>query len=100
MIEPTNGRVVWFHPAANDIPLADQYRGQPFAAIVCDVHTSYLINVMVVAKDGYPHPRRDVVLKQGDGEGQEFIGAYCEWMPYQKAVAKGERPPALHALYR
>jgi len=40
-------------------------------------------------------PRCAITLRQ---EGDPLpSGSYCEWMPYQKAVAKGEIAPTLHA---
>jgi len=32
-----------------------------------------------------------------DGEDIPESGTYCQWMPYQISVARGEIPPVLHA---
>ena len=39
-----------------------------------------------------------ITLRQEGDPDQGFAGGdYCKWMEYQKAVAKGEIPPAVHA---
>jgi len=97
VIEPTIGRVVLFHPAEDDAQLADQYRGQSFAAIICDVHDSCLLNLIVFAKNGYPHARVNVPLLQGDGVADERV-AYAHWMPYQ--LGQAARTEAAERLMR
>lgn len=85
MIKPTVGRVVWFYPEIDDEHFEDQGKG-PFAAMVCAVHSDFLINVVVFNEHGESEGRCDVTLVQ---EGQPVpFGAYAEWMPYQIGQAK------------
>ena len=92
IIEPTIGSVVLFHPAEDDAQLAHQYRGQSFAAIVCDIHDGCLLNLMVLAKNGYPHPRSNVPLLQGIGVADERV-AYAHLIPNQLYPLKGTATP-------
>jgi len=83
MIEPTVGRIVWFHPV-KDVPMADD--GQPLAGIIARVWTPHLINLTYFDCHGGVHAEKSVMLLQDDDlpiEGQ----AYAEWMPYQKGQA-------------
>lgn len=85
MIKPTVGRVVLFHPAKGDEHFEDQGAG-PFAAMVCAVHSDFLINVVAFNAYGESEGRTSVPLVQ---EGQPVpFGAYAEWMPYQIGQAK------------
>lgn len=89
MIKPTVGRVVWFH--TEFVPHQVE---QPMAAIVVKVHDDRLVNLVVFDEFGSPLGRQNVTLRQ---EGDVApSGIFCEWMPYQKAVAAGA-PPTLHA---
>lgn len=93
MITPTVGRVVWYHPSDEDpTPI---FRGEVLAAIVTRVLTDKEVNLVVFRADGITYGRHKVPLVQ-DGE-KSPVGRFCEWMPYQKAVAKGEITPTLHA---
>ena len=91
MITPTIGRVVLVfnrHRNAN--------KAKPEAAFIADVHSDRLINVGGVDHGGMPFAVTSLRLAQegdiiGDGE------VHAAWMPYQKAVAKGEIQPTLHA---
>jgi hypothetical protein len=88
MIAPSVGRVVWYHPTSP--------HEQPLAAHIAFVHAENLVNLMVIDKNGKPYPAAAVTLWQ---EGEPRVApsiAYCEWMPYQKAVAHGEIAPNLH----
>lgn len=94
MITPTPGRIVWYRP----VPGAVRYReGEPLAAIIVAVNSDRSVNLAVFSTWGDVHPAKNVVLLQ-DGDDPPAPGGYCEWMPYQKAVAKGEiAPTPLHA---
>lgn len=91
MIKPTVGRVVWYRESAAYYPPT-----QAMAAIVTKVTSDNLVNLAVFGPLGDCQGRLNVVLVQ-DTETPPKIGAYCEWMPYQKAVAAGTIPPTLHA---
>lgn len=84
MIQPTNGRIVWFYPASGD---ADFPPSGPFASIVTWVHSDHLINVCAFDGSGDSHGRQNVYLKQDEDENPAPEGAYCQWMPYQKGQA-------------
>ena len=47
--------------------------GQSFAAVVCDIHDGCLLNLMVIAKNGYPHARVNIPLMQGEGVVDERV---------------------------
>jgi hypothetical protein len=98
MIQPTVGRVVWYWPGPKDNDMATTISGwpQPFKADVVYVHDDRLVNLMVVDHSGTPHARRTVRLLQDD-DAKPDNEAFAVWMPYQKAVAKGEIPPTIHA---
>lgn len=88
MIKPTVGRHVWYW-------MPDTPQTKPFAAIVASVITDSLVNLSVIDSEGNQYGQRSVPLIQ-DGESPPRV-AYCEWMPYQKAVASGAIPPVVHA---
>lgn len=83
MIKPTVGRIVWYHPGAEDPgPYPD---GQPLAAIVTHVWTETCINLAIFDANGNPYSRTSVLLVQ---DGYPVPSAcYAEWMPYQKGQA-------------
>ena len=87
MITPTVGRVVWYHPERPHV--------QPWAAIVTYVHSDSMVNLVVFDENGIGRAKMSVHLAQ-ENEATNFDN-YCEWMPYQKAVAKGDIAPTLHA---
>ena len=93
MIKPTVGRVVLFTPSVND-PTRQLAPG-PQAAIVCYVHWDRMVNLAVFDANGRTYPASSVTLVQ-EGDEKPAQGYFAEWMPYQKAVAKGEIPPTLH----
>lgn len=97
MITPTVGRIVWYRPSKFDHGAMMIQNDQPLAAIVAYVWSDHLVNLTVSDHSGMTHSRTSVALKQGDQHDLADAGAYCEWMPYQKAVAKGEIAPTLHA---
>jgi hypothetical protein len=53
------------------------------------------VNLAVFGPQGNLTAVTDVPLRQPGDE--ELAGIYCEWMPYQQQVARGEIPPVLHA---
>lgn len=94
IIAPTVGRVVWFHPYAEDLELAryaQTHDGRPFAAIVAHVWSDTCVNLMVIDPNGGTHARTSVFLWQG-GEGRPSEN-YAEWMPYQLGQAARVPPP-------
>ena len=87
MIEPTVGRVVWYHPAASDpggvVP------GDVQAALIAHVWDDRCVNLAVFDSNGGPYSRTSVHLAQDNeaaGPGE------AEWIPYQKGqAAKAEQ---------
>jgi hypothetical protein len=79
MIKPTIGRVVWYHNPNSKIT------DQPWAAIVCYIHSDTLINLSVFDENGLGKAKESVVLYQGEGERPAL--PYAEWMPYQQGQA-------------
>ena len=78
MIKPTIGRVVLFrrHVSQTD----------PFPAFVTKVWGDQCINVAGFDEWGMPFSQSSCRLIQDD-EPAPAVGAYAEWMPYQKAQA-------------
>jgi len=97
MITPTVGRIVHYHPRPGEkgVTVPDTM-GQPCAAIVAHVNPDGTVNLGVFDRDGHQYGRRGVPLVQ-EGQSTPETGDWCEWMAYQKAVAKGEITPNLHA---
>jgi hypothetical protein len=92
MIKPTVGRVVWYWTAQ-----MIKNQQQPYAAIITFVHSDKLINIAYFDADGRAGSNTSVLLLQDGEEKPDYGRPYCEWMPYQKAVASGEISPTLHA---
>ena len=93
-IKPTIGRVVLYHPAR--YMATGVIDDAPFAAIVTYVHDDRMVNLAVFSHVGSAWGVTSVPLIQGDDKPDDGA-AYCEWMPYQKAVAAGAIAPTLHA---
>lgn len=88
MIQPTVGRIVWFHDEQTSNPLA-RITGQPLAAIVTGVWGDRMVNLTVFDANGIPHAKTSVNLVQPeDGGPPTGVSMYCEWMPYQIGQAK------------
>lgn len=76
-IEPTVGRVLHYHPAADHADC-----GQTLTALICKV------NLAVFDSCGHQFSWQRVPLIQGDDE--VCVGAhFCSWMPYQIGQARG-----------
>lgn len=110
MIRPTVGRVVWYRPYIKPITAPGMFAnardgydnamacipGEPLSAQVVAVAADDCVSLAVTDINAVVHSRHNVLLWQGEGErptGRRF----CEWMPYQKAVAAGEIPATKHA---
>lgn len=85
VIEPTVGRVVWYHPMVSDGMIS--VGPQPFAAHVVFVHHTRLVNLIVFDHVGNAYPRSSIKLAQ-EGDAVPDRGGYCEWMPYRQGQAK------------
>jgi hypothetical protein len=96
MIHPTIGRIVWYHPEASELSL-NEPNDQVRAAMVAYVWSDRLVNLTVSTPNGNTYGMTSVVLIQDGDDFPTPKGRYCEWMPYQKSVAKGEIAPARHA---
>ena len=84
MITPTVGRIVWFEDGVRKTQ----------AAIITYVWSDTLVNLTVFDPNGIPFSQTSITLEQDVPTGAL---PHCRWMPYQKAVAKGEIAPTLHA---
>ena len=89
MIKPSIGRVVWYHPAGSSST------DQPNAAIIAHVWSDTCVNLAVFSANGEASFQTSVFLYDPETTPRPFC-SYAEWMPYQKAVAKGEIAPTLH----
>jgi hypothetical protein len=86
IIKPTIGRVVWFHPDA-DQRIKGEPNDQVCAALVTYVWGDHRVNLTVMTPNGAPYGVTNVTLVQEDDEAHP-IERYCEWMPYQIGQAK------------
>lgn len=85
MIQPTIGRVVWFHPAKE----ADEpFKEQPFAALIAHVLSDRLINVGYFDQNGNAYAAQNVTLLQEDDDVASDTGHFAMWMPFQISQAK------------
>ncbi len=87
MIVPTVGRRLYYRTNGGDNqPYA--CGDQPFDAGILFVHNDRQINVDVTDHVGQHWPRQHVLLIQ-EGDSTPSVGVpFCEWMPYQKSVAR------------
>lgn len=92
MIEPSNGRVVWYTPSVpqgqfdSDALMVQHDRNRPLTAHVVHVWGPRMVNLVVFDSNGTAFARTSVTLVQ-DGDDRSPNGRYCEWMPYQKGQA-------------
>jgi hypothetical protein len=92
---PTVGRIVYFRPGKGARSMMNVRDDQPLRADIVYVWSDRNVSLVVNDHMGVHHFLEHVHLAQ---EGDlPYDGSYCEWMPYQKAVAKGEIAPTLHA---
>ena len=96
-IQPTVGHYVWYAPLpeeAGEFEFSDETR---LAAQISWVHSNGLVNLMVLAPTGRTFDRSLVHLRNID-DPDPGSRPFCEWMPSQEAVARGEIPAALRTL--
>ena len=91
MIRPTNGRQVWYYPNGTFLSVNGD-RGQPLAATVVHVWNDNCVNLQVLDAEGEAHQVTSVRLL-ADDEKIPNVGAYCDWMPFQKGQAKAQDVP-------
>ncbi len=96
MITPTVGRVVYFRPGEGARSRMIVRGNQPLRADIVYVHDDQYVALNVDDHQGKRHFMPKVFLLQDDVKPVAGL-SYAEWMPYQKAVAKGEIAPTLHA---
>jgi hypothetical protein len=84
MIEPTIGRVVWFHGAPRNV--MTRFSAQPMAAQIAYVWNAQCVNLRVIDHAGQAHAVTSVYLRQ-PGDPMPTLENWCEWMPYQKGQA-------------
>jgi hypothetical protein len=87
MIHPTIGRIVWYHPEASELNLSEP-NDQVRAAMVVYVWNDRMVNLTVSTPVGKTYGVTSVPLLQDNDDVPASKGRYCEWMPYQKSVAK------------
>lgn len=101
MIIPTVGRIMLYFPDPEDNMItAFQIGDETHAAIVCYVHDGTVapsgsVNLAVFDRNGVSHSYTAVTVVQ-EGDAIPERGGYATWMAYQKAVAAGALPPAVH----
>lgn len=85
MIKPSIGCVVWYYQ--------NQQQVQPFAMLVCYVHSDRLVNLGGFNDGGATISRSSTTLLQDDDKAPE-AGGYATWMPYQVGQAKANMTEA------
>jgi hypothetical protein len=94
MIEPTNGRIVWYTPFKNELlsPYGMVVQRDkdgyviPLTAQICAVWGPNCVNLLVTDASGKTFAVTSRTLLQ-DGDTPNPGGGYAEWMPYQKGQA-------------
>lgn len=94
MIEPTNGRIVWYTPYKNELlsPYGMVVQRDkdgnviPLAAQICAVWGPRMVNLLVTDANGKQFAATSRTLLQDDDVGNEY-GGFAQWMPYQKGQA-------------
>jgi len=92
MIQPSNGRIVWYTPALksgefdSDAAIKQHDKTVPLAAMVVHVWGDRMVNLVVFDSNGTSHARTSVELLQDDDAKPE-LGRFAAWMPYQKGQA-------------
>ena len=94
MIEPTIGRVVWYHPKPGSGDPPPLYPEQPYVALIAAITPEGLLNLTVSNHAGYAFAKQGVRLRQ-DSDPVERGDA--EWMPFQKGQAARHDKPAFDA---
>lgn len=82
MIEPTEGRIVHFHPHVDE----GHPPGTKHAAIVAGVLDSRSVNLAIFSSSGALYSKQAVQLLQDD-DVAPAAGHYAEWMAFQKGQA-------------
>jgi hypothetical protein len=92
IINPTVGRIVWFHPNGQQFDgLREIDAAQPMAAQVAFVNSERYINLLVTDHAGRARPVGGVYLVQDGDEAIPGPGTcYAEWMPFQKGQARAQ----------
>jgi hypothetical protein len=85
LIQPTNGRIVNYHPSEDDRRRMTIHGDGPLAAMIVHVWSDTCVNLVVYDSQGVGRGRSSVTLHQD--EGPCSASPYCEWMPYQKGQA-------------
>jgi hypothetical protein len=87
-ITPTEGRIVWFYGSTG---------AKRQAAIIAGVNDKS-VELWVFNRAGSVYAGDAVVREILDPDQvPDTSWPYATWMPYQKAVASGALPPAVHA---
>lgn len=93
MIEPSNGRIVWYTPFQNELAtpygmVVQKKEGQvvPLTAQICAVWGNTCVNLLVTDVMGKTFAVTSRTLLQDDSP-RPLNGGYAEWMPYQKGQA-------------
>jgi len=94
MIEPSNGRIVWYTPWRSELEgnfgmcVQKDNDGNvvPLAAQVCAVWNARMVNLLVTDANGKTFAVTSRRLLQDDDVG-DVDGGYCQWMPYQQQQA-------------
>jgi hypothetical protein len=94
MIEPTNGRIVWYTPYSNELAGNFGMSVQrdkdgaivPLTAQICAVWGPRMVNLSVTDANGKVFAVTSRTLLQDDDAAPAY-GGFAQWMPYQKGQA-------------
>ena len=84
MIDPTIGRVVWYHPKPHQGDPPPLFPELPYVALIAGIQPTGLLNLAIWDHAGFGFQHQGVILRQDDGPVEQ---GDAEWMPFQKGQA-------------
>ena len=84
MIDPTIGRVVWYHPKPHQGDPPPLFPELPYVALIAGIQPTGLLNLAIWNHAGFGFQHQGVILRQDDEPVEQ---GDAEWMPYQKGIA-------------
>lgn len=92
---PSVGRILHYIPGYGE-HLNWEDQSQPLPCQIIKVHRNQMVDVAVTDQEAKIHLRKEIPIINDSNDPVPSHG-YCQWMPYQKAVAAGETAAVRHA---
>lgn len=80
-VTPEIGQIVYFYPDARERGMKSNDYSRPFAAIVADVLSDRLVNLLVIDHNATTFASQSVALFQGDDQDDQMVRCHCEFEP-------------------